>query len=381
MDVNSPSDSKTTIRPLSIVALAVVFWVALVLLFAAQFVIVGAMSWHAAFIQALFFWGLWGLFMPVAMLLSFRFPFEPGRISTIIPIHILACVLVTTASQLAFRDIFPPPPPPGETSQPPPAGDNARIHKGFLSIRAGMDVLVYWALFAGCQGITHFRRSQQRERRAAELEARLARSKLQALRMQINPHFLFNTLNAISTLIYVNPRTADEMLGDLSELLRRCLDNMEEQEIPLGRELQFIHSYIGIEQRRFGERLRAEQTVPDELLPAYVPALILQPLVENAIRHGIEPQRQPGLVSIQAVREGQHLCLTVRDNGRGLVAANQYPKRAGIGLTNTQARLRELYGPDHRFSFAQNEPRGCVVQIRIPYHTTPWPAPGTNALS
>jgi len=239
-----------------------------------------------------------------------------------------------------------------------------------------LDVLVYWSLVGVCQAITNFRSSQERERRAAELEARLTSAKLQALRMQINPHFLFNTLNSIAALVYVNPRAADEMLGDLSELLRRSLDSMEEQEIPLVQELEFIGAYISIEQKRFGERLRVEQSVPDELMKALVPALILQPLVENAIRHGIEPRRGPGLISIEAKQEGKHLHLIVRDNGRGLPGADlNGPVRRGIGLANTQARLQGLYGQDQSFSFGRAEPQGCRVDIRLPCHLEPVPVP------
>jgi two-component system, LytTR family, sensor kinase len=274
-----------------------------------------------------------------------------------------------------------PPPPPGETVP----NRDFRSHlspqerhrpNGFAGMRAGLDILVYWSLAGVCQGITNFRRSQQRERRAAELEARLTRSKLQALRMQINPHFLFNTLNAIATLVYVNPRAADDMIGDLSELLRYSLDSADEQEIPLARELEFIRHYVGIEQRRFGERLKAEQNVPDELLNALVPSLILQPLVENAIRHGIEPQKTPGIVTIEARREGKNLYLAVRDNGKGPgTEAGGASARHGIGLANTRARLRELYGQNQRFSFAKAEPRGCIVEIVLPFHTEPSPVP------
>jgi len=217
---------------------------------------------------------------------------------------------------------------------------------------------------------------QERERRAAELEARLTSAKLQALRMQINPHFLFNTLNSIATLVYVNPRAADEMLGDLSELLRRSLDSMEEQEVPLAQELEFIGAYLSIEQKRFGARLQLERSVPDELMKALVPALILQPLVENAIRHGIEQQRGPGLILIQAKQENKHLHLTVRDNGRGLPGADlNSSERRGIGLANTQARLQGLYGQDQRFSFVRAEPQGCRVDIHLPFHLEPVPVP------
>ena len=376
--MNLTSTTKPAVRQLRIAALALGLWAGLVLLFATQFVLVGSFSWREAFLQAVFFWGLWFLLMPATALLSFRFPFERSRMWQRLGIHLLGCVLVVTVSQTVFRHFMPGPfPPPGEASrhresvpQPPPPDQHPP--KGFLGLRAGLDILVYWSLVGACQGIANFRRSQQRERRAAELEARLTRSKLQALRMQINPHFLFNTLNAISTLIHVNPRAADEMLGDLSELLRHSLDSVEEQEIPLSRELQFVRAYIGIEQKRFGDRLRMEQDVPEALLKALVPALILQPLVENAVRHGIEPQRAPGLITVQAKQEGQQLHLVVRDNGKGLAAEGPNGSaRRGIGLANTQARLRELYGPNQQFAFGKGDPRGCTVEIQLPYHTEP----------
>jgi LytS/YehU family sensor histidine kinase len=319
------------------------------------------------------------------VLLSFRFPFERKRLFQRFGIHVLACVLAVTASQFAFRNFIPIPfPPPGEEPrnrepglQTPAPG--MRPPEGFLGMRAGLDILVYWSLLGVCQGITNFRQSQQRERRAAEMEARLTRSKLQALRMQINPHFLFNTLNAISTLIYVNPRAADEMIGDLSELLRRSLDSVEEQEIPLARELQFIRAYISIEQKRFADRLRMEQNVPDDLMNALVPALILQPLVENAIRHGIEPQRAPGLVTIEAKRHGENLHLVVRDNGKGPPAGDATrPERRCVGLANTQARLQGLYGQNQQFSFGEGDPRGCTVGVRIPFHTESVPVSTTS---
>ncbi len=376
--VNLTSTTKPAVSQHPNTAVAVGVWGGRILLVWAPLVGVGSFSWREAFPQAVFFWGLWFVLMPATALLSFGFPFERSQIWQRLGVHLMGCVLVVTVSQIAFRHFIPSPfPPPGEASrnresgpQPPPPDQHPP--KGFLGLRAGLDILVYWALVGACQGIANFRRSQQRERRAAELEARLTRSKLQALRMQINPHFLFNTLNAISTLIYVNPRAADEMLGDLSELLRRSLDSVEEQEIPLSRELQFVRAYIGIEQKRFGERLRMEQDVAEELHKVLVPALILQPLVENAIRHGIEPQRAPGIITIQAKREGDQLHLVVRDNGKGLPAESaKHSERQGIGLANTQARLRGLYGPNQQFAFGKGEPRGCTVEIRLPYHTEP----------
>jgi sensor histidine kinase YesM len=147
---------------------------------------------------------------------------------------------------------------------------------------------------------------------------------------------------------------------------------MEEQEIPLTQELEFIGAYISIEQKRFGERLQVEQSVPDELMKALVPALILQPLVENAIRHGIEPRRGPGLISIEAKQEDSYLHLIVRNNGRGLPGADLNGSvRRGIGLANTQARLQGLYGRDQSFSFGRAEPQGFRVDIHLPFHLEP----------
>jgi len=147
---------------------------------------------------------------------------------------------------------------------------------------------------------------------------------------------------------------------------------MEEQEIPLAQELEFIGVYMSIEQKRFGERLHLEQGVPDELMRALVPTLILQPLVENAIRHGIEPRRGPGLISIEAKQEDQHLHLIVRDDGKGMPGpdANNSARR-GIGLANIQARLQGLYGQDQSFSFGRAGSQGCRVDIHLPFHLEP----------
>ncbi|HTI70822.1 MAG TPA: histidine kinase [Candidatus Limnocylindria bacterium] len=388
--MNPASGNRRITRKVAMVATVLGLWGALVLLFVVPLVLTNPVSWRQAVGFAGSFWALWLLFLPAVAWLSFRFPIERKRLLRNIGLHLLACLLIVATNRAAVRavlwsvvELFPRPqrsemPRPLLNSRPgrlPPPG----MFSAFLSLRAALDVLIFWSLVGVCQAITNFRRSRERERRAVELEARLTSAKLQALRGQLNPHFLFNTLNSIAALVYVNPRAADEMLGDLSELLRRSLDSMEEQEIPLAQELEFIWAYIGIEQKRFGERLRVEQSVPDELMKALVPALILQPLVENAIRHGIEPRRGPGLISIEAKQEGRHLHLIVRDNGRGLPGAELNSSgRRGIGLANTEARLLGLYGQDQRFSFGKAEPQGCQVHIHLPFHWEPVPLPAVS---
>jgi two-component system LytT family sensor kinase len=377
--MNRTTGNRRIARKLAMVAAALGLWGALVLLFAAPLALTSRVSWREAVSFGGSFWALWLLFLPAVAWLAFRFPIERRRLVRNVGLHLLACLLVVGTNRATFRAVaraFPP----AQRSERPGRSPDSKVQKlgppgalgVFFGLRAALDVLVYWSLVGVCQAITNFRSSQERERRAAQLEARLASAKLQALRMQINPHFLFNTLNSIAALLYVNPRAADEMLGDLGELLRRSLDSMEEQEIPLAQELEFIGAYISIEQKRFGERLRVEQSVPDELRKALVPALLLQPLVENAIRHGIEPRRGPGLISIEATQEEKHLHLVVRDNGGGLPGVDlNSPGRRGIGLANIQARLQGLYGQDQSFSFGQAEPQGCRVDIHLPFHLEP----------
>jgi two-component sensor histidine kinase len=395
------------------VVMALGLWAVIVLLFASQFVIVSSFTWRDAFVHAGFFWLPWMLFMPIVVWFAFRFPLEKGRMILHVGVHLLACIAIVSANQVLFLNFMPAPPlvsgenerrlgpPPGELGREldllgemrprpgppeeddgpmppdgdrrgprPPGGRNGRRPNAFAGLRASLDILVYWSLLSVCQTIISFRRVQERERREAALEARLTRSKLQSLRMQINPHFLFNTLNAISTLVYVNPRAADEMIADLSELLRSSLDSANEQEITLARELEFIRHYIGIEKKRFGDRLVVEERIAPEVMNVMVPALILQPLVENAIRHGIEPQRAPGTVTVEASREGRDILLRVIDNGRGLTPnrRDEGSERGGIGLANARARLRELYGANQSLELMEREPQGCIVQIRLPYH-------------
>jgi sensor histidine kinase YesM len=211
--------------------------------------------------------------------------------------------------------------------------------------------------------ISYFRQARDRE----QLEARLARAQLQTLKLQLQPHFLFNTLNTITALIGVDPRVAERMVSGLSELLRLSLRNAGEQEVPLSRELELLEHYVEIQQIRFRDRLTVTLEVAPDTMQALVPNFILQPLVENAIRHGIGPRAAPGHVDVRAYRENGSLHLRVTDDGVGARSRRSEPAGEGIGLGNTKARLEHLYGTDHAFSAQGGTEGGFVVDIVIPF--------------
>ncbi|HYH81808.1 MAG TPA: histidine kinase, partial [Longimicrobium sp.] len=205
-------------------------------------------------------------------------------------------------------------------------------------------------------------------------QASLSEARLQALKMQLQPHFLFNALNAISTLIHRDPEAADQMLASLAAFLRHTLATAEAQEVPLAEELRFLELYLEIEQVRFGDRLQVAMRVERGARQALVPHLILQPLVENAIRHGIATLVGGGRVEISARRDGDHLRLRVRDNGVGLAATRDSDRVEGVGLASTRGRLDQLYGASHQFTLSEPEGGGTLADLRIPFHTAAEPA-------
>jgi LytS/YehU family sensor histidine kinase len=241
-----------------------------------------------------------------------------------------------------------------------------------FNIRSIIDIIVYGGVVSLTHAVAILRRSRQRERRALELEAGLARARLDALRLQINPHFLFNALNAIASLIHSRPEAADEMIGSLSELLRASLHSGGSHEVTLSGEMEMLRLFTDIERARFGERIRFEEDLAAETLPAMVPSLILQPLVENAIRHGLEPRVEAGTVTVRARRNGGRLLLTVSDNGAGYAPgpdSAEHEGPGGIGLSNTRDRLRALYGTGQTFTIAPGESGGTTITLDIPWHT------------
>jgi sensor histidine kinase YesM len=237
----------------------------------------------------------------------------------------------------------------------------------FLLVNFHLALFFYWAILGVRYAIEYYQKYKERELRASQLETRLAQARLQVLKMQLHPHFLFNTLNAISELVFKDPESAEHMITNLSDLLRLSLENVGVQEVPLKQELDFLGKYVEIEQTRFHDRLRLKMNIAPETLDATVPNMILQPLVENAIRHGIGVRSSGGNIEVGAERENGMLHLFVRDDGRGVLNGAQHALKEGVGLANTRARLDHLYGVAHRFGLENSPGGGLTVDMMIPF--------------
>ena len=229
-----------------------------------------------------------------------------------------------------------------------------------------MSLFTMWGVLGAYHVIRAHRLMRERELQAAQLESRLAQAQNQALRMQLQPHFLFNTLNSISALIHSDGEAADQMLTRLADLLRMTLDSGTSQEISLRQELAFIEGYLSIERVRFQDRLKVRFEVPPDCMDARVPSFLLQPLVENAIKHGVAGLARASTIEIRARRDGEWLQLEVKDDGKGFDKGRQ-----GIGTTNTTNRLRLLYKERQKFTLLSEPGNGTTAQVRIPWTTEP----------
>jgi LytS/YehU family sensor histidine kinase len=228
------------------------------------------------------------------------------------------------------------------------------------------EMMTYWTIVGLSHAVLYYRESKDRALRTAQLETRLVEAQLKTLQQQLHPHFLFNTLHAISALMHRDVEAADRTLTRLSDLLRLTLESIGQPEIPLQAELDFLTKYLQIEQTRFADRLIVRFEVQPEALDTLVPNLILQPLVENAIKHGVAKKVGPGHIDISARREGDKLRMEVRDDGMSEDALTALQK--GIGVSTTRARLQHLFGADYRFEF-HRQPTGLSVVVAIPWQT------------
>jgi len=282
-----------------------------------------------------------------------RFPLERGYIAARVPIHLgvlLAYSAIHTSLLWVSRILI------------YPVVGLGRYDYGVMPVRYPMeffhDVLAYVLVVS----ILYLFDSRVR---GAQLESKLAAARLQNLRLQLQPHFLFNALNTISSVMYEDPRKADRMISRLSDLLRNSITDSEAQEVPLEREIETLELYLDIMRQRFEDKLSVDVRIAPEVRRALVPHLLLQPLVENSIRHGADPRSSAVNVSIVAGLEDGATRIAVRDSGRGL-PNGQF--RRGTGLTNTAERLEKLYGQRHKLAFQNCEDGGLLVTVDVPYH-------------
>jgi signal transduction histidine kinase len=228
---------------------------------------------------------------------------------------------------------------------------------------------IYWTTLVVAHALQYYRGLREGEARTGQLAAQLAQAQLQALKMQIHPHFLFNTLNSIAALLHKDVETADRMIARLGDFLRLTLKRSESQTINFAQELEFLKCYLDIERTRFEDRLVIEMEIEAETLDFKVPNLILQPLVENAVRHGVGKQTTSGHITIRAFKQEDRLIMQVEDNGPGL-SVKSNGDHSGIGLANTRARLQQFYGADYNFEIVNGAGRGVVVTLDIPAVTS-----------
>ena len=325
-------------------------------------------TWTQVLTWGLTEWELWALLAPFILVLTRRFYIDRQNRYRTVPVHIalglgfsfVHIVLHAAAEQWTTWAWGP---------DEQMTFSTSLYH--LLTKKFHINLLTYFVIVGVSHAVEYYRRYQERERTTAQLEAQLSRAALHALKMQLHPHFLFNTLNTISALIHRDPRAADRMVARLGDLLRLTLDGQGVEEVPLKEELEFLEKYLEIEQTRFHDRLSIELEIDPASLDARLPNLLLQPLVENAIRHGISARPGAGRIEIRARRENGALLLAVRDDGLGLPADWQTSTSFGVGLANTRARLAQLYGAHHTFTLANMPGGGLEVAIAIPFSTAP----------
>ncbi|MBY0490529.1 MAG: histidine kinase [Gemmatimonadaceae bacterium] len=315
-------------------------------------------------------WMLWSLWSQLILTLVDRVKLDTARILPWLATHMVATAIVCTADVLAIAwldHVF------GAVGQVTSYTFAVRM---VLVNHLDFQVVLYWAVLGAAYMVEFVRRYRERDRAAAELEQKLARTTLEALRMQLNPHFLFNALNSVNELMEMDVRTAQRTLVRVSDLLRLSLRSAAQSVIPVWQEIELVELYLQIARVRYGEGLEADISVDPSVVDAMIPSFLLQPLVENALKHGLAPGHRDQCIEVRLSRQGNSMEIVVEDNGKGLdgllttsgrfLAAVPSVDGLGIGLTNTRSRLAMLYGDRYAFRMSNLPTGGCRVEIRLP---------------
>lgn len=300
-------------------------------------------------------WYAWALLAPLIYMAAQRFPLDGEGWARALVIHLLLNGLLLLASValvlVAWRVLG------------VPAVRGAAV---VLVGSINTSLLAYWTIVLIAHAVRYYVDGRARALREAELAAQLSEARLEALRAQLHPHFLFNTMHAISAFLRDEPEKAESMLAELADLLRTVLERTDEQTVSLADEVDFIQRYLSIQRTRLGDRFVAELECPPDLAEARLPAMLLQPLVENAAEHGVARRRGSGRVAVRIAREDDRIRLEISDDGPGLDDQVRDPSTWRLGLRNTRERLERLYGDDHRFELVDLEPHGLLVRVVIP---------------
>jgi two-component system, LytTR family, sensor kinase len=344
-------------------------WLGVAVFFSAQNLLVGAarhrpVDWQWDIYHEFVYYLTWAAFSPLVLAAGRRWELGPETLGQVLPRHlatmlILAPAQIVTTYTLHYLGL--------SIAGRQPPGTLLTFLIGLQSgiVWGTLTAFLYYWLILGIQAAFRYQRMYQEQRLASsELEGRLTEARLESLRLQLHPHFLFNTLNAISAFVAGEPERAQRMIARLGELLRRTLNGGAAAELPLSQELELLAPYLDIQRIRFGERLRFEVEIGDTIAQALIPTLILQPLIENAVEHGVKRTADGALVRLSAQRSGDRLRMEISDNGPG-----PGPQGDGIGLANTRARLAGLYGRAHRLEIGPMETGGTRVTIELPYRT------------
>jgi two-component system, LytTR family, sensor kinase len=335
-------------------------WTAVAILFALQWFTYDALHGHPSPVFAYLRWNMeqwytWLLLSPLVFWLAARRPIDPRHPLRALPLHLLASVLFALAAvvvQSVISLFF-------EPGSPSVLNTIALI----LSKDVAMGIVTYWALTGLAQTLLFHKENSNRQIRESQLERQLAQAQLQVMQMQLHPHFLFNTLHAIGTLVYEDPKSAERMLLNLSSLLRVFLEQEASRQISLRRELHLVDLYLSIQKIRFKDRLTVHSVIDPETLDCAIPGLLLQPLVENAIVHGIAKNPGNDEIEISSSHQLDRLLIAISNANSTLADGGGW----GVGLSNTMQRLAQTYDDAARLSIKVRSPRGVVCEISLPF--------------
>ena len=375
--------AKRQARPWLRVLVYLAIWIAILTALVIQLSWGQEVSTEQAFVRIIRDWGPWILLGPLLWWLVKRFPLFGERKFYHIGVHLITCLLMVALAETLVAFVFHPATNPmlersqdsdrdfirelrGNRPRPISRAQEYRVRPRTIARKLPIWLLIYWVFALIATAVLQRRAAEERARRALALQNDLTQARFRELQSRLNPHFLFNALNSIAALIQIDPDKAEEMVTRLSSLLRRVLSSGEQSLIPLRDELDLLRDYLAIEQVRFSDRLSVEESIDDTLLSVSIPPLTLQPLAENAIKHGIEPKSEPSTLQVKvSANERKQVELQIIDDGIGFDSSST-PSGLGIGLDNVRDRLINVFQDEASLSVTPSSGGGTTVTVAIP---------------